>query len=78
MFYLLNDWPFRLLCSDCTKYSFTFGFRLRAQYGHDIKANALHGSSTAEHAMESMKLVFGDSLEFNPDGTVKGRGESVL
>ena len=57
---------------------FCFGFRLRAQYGHDIKANALHGSSTAEHAMESMKLVFGDSLEFNPDGTVKGRGVSVL
>ena len=46
--------------------------RLRAQYGHDIKANALHGSSTVEHAVESMKLVFGESLEFNPDGTVRG------
>ncbi len=46
-------------------------FSLRAQFGTDIKANAIHGSSTSHHAIESMKLIFGD-LEFNPDGTVKG------
>lgn len=46
--------------------------RLRAQYGHDVKANALHGSSSVEHAKQSMKLVFGQELEFNEDGTVKG------
>ena len=52
-------------------------FSLRAQYGQDIKANAVHGSSTQEHAKESIKLVFGE-MEFNADGTVKGRGLALL
>ena len=57
-----------------TQYNyFYFLPRLRAQFGSDIKANAIHGSSSALHAEESMKLIFGD-LKFNPDGTVKKPG----
>jgi len=39
---------------------------LRAKLGQDVKANAVHGSSTADHAKESIKLVFGD-VEFSSD-----------
>ena len=46
-------------------------FRIRAQFGQDIKANAVHGSSTNEHAQQSIKLVFGE-MEFTPDGMLKG------
>ena len=49
-----------------------FSFRIRAQFGTDIKQNAVHGSSNEEHASKNIKLVFGD-LEFTPDGRVKGR-----
>ncbi len=52
-------------------------FRLRAQFGTDIKANALHGSSTEDSAKEAVKLVFGEEVEYNEDGTVKITGESV-
>ncbi|XP_059143371.1 thioredoxin domain-containing protein 6-like isoform X2 [Physella acuta] len=44
---------------------------LRALYGTDILNNAVHGSSTVEHAKEEIKAVFGD-LNFNPDGTLRG------
>ncbi|CAH1788236.1 unnamed protein product [Owenia fusiformis] len=50
---------------------------LRAKYGKDVKANALHGSSSVNHAHEGIKEIFGD-LEFNKDGTLKeetGEGE---
>ena len=46
-------------------------YRLRAKYGTDIKANALHGSSNVLHAADNIKMMFGD-IEFNADGTVKG------
>ena len=45
-------------------------FRLRAIYGEDTLKNALHGSSTSEHAMKTIKMIFGD-VDFNPDGTPK-------
>jgi len=40
---------------------------IRAQFGQDIKANAVHGSSNLEHAKEHIQLVFGD-MEFASDG----------
>lgn len=46
-------------------------FRLRAAYGKNILQNAVHGSSTAEHADVTVKKIFGD-LKFAPDGTVIG------
>ena len=46
-------------------------FSIRAQFGQDVKANAVHGSSTADHAKESIKLVFGD-VEFSSDGMLTG------
>lgn len=46
-------------------------FRLRAAYGKNILQNAVHGSSTSEHASVSVKKIFGD-LKFAPDGTVLG------
>lgn len=59
---------------DARKFStFTppFFFRLRAAYGKNILQNAVHGSSTAEHADVTVKKIFGD-LKFAPDGTVIG------
>ncbi len=44
--------------------------RLRALYGEDNLKNAVHGSSTSEHAMKTIKMLFGD-VEFAEDGTVK-------
>ncbi|CAH1788238.1 unnamed protein product [Owenia fusiformis] len=46
---------------------------LRAKYGKDVKANALHGSSSVNHAHEGIKEIFGD-LEFNKDEET-GEGE---
>ncbi|ELT87722.1 hypothetical protein CAPTEDRAFT_96991 [Capitella teleta] len=44
---------------------------LRAQFGKDTLANAVHGSSSAEQAAENIKILFGD-IQFQPDGSVKG------
>lgn len=52
-------------------FSFFFFYRLRAAYGKNILQNAVHGSSTAEHADVTVKKIFGD-LKFAPDGTVIG------
>ena len=51
----------------------SFNCSIRAQFGTDVKANAVHGSSDVEHAKEHIKLVFGD-MEFSADGTVKSKG----
>ncbi|XP_061183794.1 thioredoxin domain-containing protein 6-like isoform X2 [Saccostrea echinata] len=42
---------------------------LRAAYGKNILMNAVHGSSTVEHAETSLKKIFGE-LKFGPDGSV--------
>lgn len=42
---------------------------LRAQFGSDVKANALHGSSTVESAKEIITRVFG-GVEFDKTGNV--------
>ncbi|XP_013400539.1 thioredoxin domain-containing protein 3 homolog isoform X1 [Lingula anatina] len=44
---------------------------IRAQFGSDVKANAVHGSSDVEHAKEAITAIFGD-LVFEKDGTLKG------
>lgn len=44
---------------------------LRALFGHSILDNAVHGSSSADHAEAEIKTIFGD-VEFNPDGSFKG------
>ena len=46
-------------------------YRIRATFGQDIKANAVHGSSNSEHAQTAIKEIFGD-LEFTADGCLKG------
>ncbi|XP_010000461.1 PREDICTED: thioredoxin domain-containing protein 3 [Chaetura pelagica] len=33
---------------------------IRAQFAHDILSNAVHGSSTQEHALKSIECVFGE------------------
>ena len=40
-------------------------------FGTDVVHNAVHGSSSKEQAQHKIETVFG-SLEFNPDGTVRG------
>lgn len=42
---------------------------IRAQFGLDIKANAVHGPATEENAKSVINEIFGD-LKTNPDGTV--------
>lgn len=44
---------------------------LRALFGQSILDNAVHGSSTAEHAESEIKNIFGE-VEINPDGSVDG------
>ena len=51
---------------------FFFSDRLRAMFGTDIMKNAVHGASTKEGAIEKIQMIFGD-IQFNEDGTVKGR-----
>ena len=53
-------------------FNYSFYFSVRASFGKDIKANAVHGSSDVNRAQEEMKLVFGD-VQFNADGTVKSK-----
>ena len=53
-------------------FSSFFSDRLRAMFGTDIMKNAVHGASTKEGAIEKIQMIFGD-IEFNEDGTVKGR-----
>lgn len=33
---------------------------IRAQFAQDILSNAVHGSSTQEHALKSIECVFGE------------------
>ncbi|XP_076450826.1 thioredoxin domain-containing protein 6-like isoform X3 [Babylonia areolata] len=47
---------------------------LRAQFGHDILHNAVHGASSVEEANRKIEAVFG-GLEFNPDGSTRDSGE---
>jgi len=49
-----------------------FTTRLRGKYGKDVLKNALHGSSTKDHAQASIAKIFGE-LYFNKDGSVRGR-----
>ena len=42
---------------------------IRAQFGSDIKANAVHGPSTQENAKAVISEIFGD-LKTRSDGTV--------
>ena len=44
--------------------------RFRAMYGENTLKNAVHGSSSSDHAMKTIKMIFGD-VEFNSDGSVK-------
>lgn len=44
---------------------------LRALFGQSILDNAVHGSSSIDHASLEIKQIFGD-VEFDPDGSVKG------
>ncbi len=39
-------------------------------YGENTLKNAVHGSSSSDHAMKTIKMIFGD-VEFNSDGSVK-------
>ena len=45
--------------------------RIRAQFGHNSLANAVHGSANQEEADKNISLIFGD-LDITPDGRVKG------
>ena len=42
---------------------------IRAQFGVDIKANAVHGPSTEDNAKQVIQEVFGD-LQTKTDGSV--------
>lgn len=42
---------------------------IRALYGVDVIANAIHASSNMQRAMDEVKVVFPD-IEFNADGTL--------
>ncbi|KAF5395495.1 hypothetical protein PHET_11835 [Paragonimus heterotremus] len=33
---------------------------IRAVYGKNVLENAVHGSTTAQHALKTIKLIFGD------------------
>ena len=45
---------------------------LRALLGKDVLQNAIHGSSTADHATEKIKHLFPE-IEVNEDGTLKSK-----
>lgn len=49
---------------------------LRAQFGSDIKANAVHGSSTADNAKEIITGIFG-VVEFDKTGNID-MGETAI
>ena len=44
-------------------------YSIRAQFGTDIKANAVHGPSTEDNAKEVIQELFGD-LQTKTDGSV--------
>ncbi|KAI0230921.1 Thioredoxin domain-containing protein [Lamellibrachia satsuma] len=50
---------------------------IRAQFGHNSLANAVHGSANQEEADKNISLIFGD-LDVTPDGRVKGSSTSAL
>ena len=45
---------------------------LRALLGKDLLSNAIHGSSTKEHAEEKIKTLFPE-VEINSDGSLNGK-----
>lgn len=49
---------------------------IRAQFGADVKANAVHGPTTEENAKTVIGEIFGD-LKTNSDGTID-KGEFVV
>ncbi len=50
---------------------------IRAMYGVDVKANAIHASSSAKRVMEEVKVAFPD-IEFNEDGTPRSMQRTRL
>lgn len=67
----LNYPPPHLCVAFDSVLSFVYFPRLRAMFGTDVLHNAVHGCSNKEQAQHKIEAVFG-SLEFNPDGTVRG------